>query len=59
MNRYFKFSISLMTLLGLIYAQSSIDGTVTDASGDPLSGANVVVDGTTVGAAAAADGPAM
>jgi len=56
MNRYFKYSISLMTLLGLIYAQSSIQGTVTDASGDPLSGANVVVDGTTVGAAAAADG---
>ena len=56
MNRYFKFSISLMTLLGLVYAQSSVEGTVTDASGDPLSGANVVVDGTTVGAAAAADG---
>jgi len=56
MNRYFKYSISLMTLLGLVYAQSSIQGTVTDASGDPLSGANVVVDGTTVGAAAAADG---
>ena len=56
MNRYFKFSISLMTLLGLVYAQSSVQGTVTDASGDPLSGANVVVDGTTVGAAAAADG---
>ena len=56
MNRYFKYSISLMTLLGLVYAQSSVEGTVTDASGDPLSGANVVVDGTTVGAAAAADG---
>ena len=56
MNRYFKFSISLMTLLGLVYAQSSVQGTVKDGSGNPLSGANVVVDGTTVGAAAAADG---
>ncbi|MCS5615487.1 MAG: SusC/RagA family TonB-linked outer membrane protein, partial [Candidatus Marinimicrobia bacterium] len=56
MSRYFKFSISLMTVLGLVYAQSSIDGTVTDGSGNPLSGANVIVDGTTVGAAAAADG---
>jgi len=56
MNRYFKFSISLLTLLGLVYAQSSVQGTVKDGSGNPLSGANVVVDGTTVGAAAAADG---
>ena len=56
MNRYFKFSISLMTLLGLVYAQSSVQGTVKEGSGNPLSGANVVVDGTTVGAAAAADG---
>ena len=56
MNRYLKFSISLITLLGFVYAQSSVQGTVTDASGNPLSGANVVVDGTTVGAAAAADG---
>ena len=44
MNRYFKFSISLMTLLGLVYAQSSVQGTVKDGSGNPLSGANVVVD---------------
>jgi len=56
MNRYFKFLISLMTLIGLVYAQSSVQGTVMDGSGNPLSGANVVVDGTTVGAAAAADG---
>jgi len=45
-----------MTLIGLVYAQSSVQGTVMDGSGNPLSGANVVVDGTTVGAAAAADG---
>ena len=56
MKRYLKFSILLTTLIGLVYAQSSVQGTVTDASGNPLSGANVVVDGTTVGAAAAADG---
>jgi len=56
MNRYCKFLISLITLIGLVYAQSSVQGTVMDGSGNPLSGANVVVDGTTVGAAAAADG---
>ena len=56
MKRYFKFLISLMTLIGLVYAQSSVQGTVMDGSGNPLSGANVVVDGTTVGAAAAAVG---
>jgi len=30
MNRYLKFSISLLTLLGLVYAQSSVQGTVKD-----------------------------
>ena len=48
----------LITLLsfGFVLAQSSIQGTVTDTDGNPLAGANVVVDGTSVGAAAASDG---
>ncbi|MBT3216863.1 MAG: TonB-dependent receptor [Candidatus Marinimicrobia bacterium] len=40
-----------------LYAQGSISGTVTDAStGNGLAGANVVVDGTNMGAAANASG---
>ena len=42
--------------LGLMNAQSSIEGSVTDSNGSPLAGANVVVDGTSVGAASGADG---
>ena len=42
--------------LGLMNAQSSIEGSVTDSNGSPLAGANVVLDGTSVGAASGADG---
>ena len=42
--------------LGIMNAQSSIEGSVTDSNGSPLAGANVVVDGTSVGAATGADG---
>ncbi len=45
-----------LSLLGTIYAQSSIQGSVTDTNGDPLAGANVVIAGTSVGAATDADG---
>ena len=48
----FVFSI----FFGLMNAQSSIEGSVTDSNGNPLAGANVVVDGTSVGAASGADG---
>ena len=39
-----------------LYAQSTISGTVTDESGNPLIGANVLVEGTAVGAATDIDG---
>jgi len=39
-----------------LYAQSTISGTVTDESGNPLIGANVIVEGTVVGAATDIDG---
>ncbi len=54
-----KFSIALVSLLfpALILAQNSVSGTVTDAtSGQALAGANVVLEGTSLGAAADADG---
>ena len=42
--------------LGIVSAQSTIQGTVTDVNGNALAGANVVVDGTALGAAAGSDG---
>ena len=45
-----------MLLSGVIIAQSSVSGTVTDNNGDPLAGANLVVEGTSIGAAAGSDG---
>ena len=48
--------IVLFSLPGLLFAQGSITGTVTDAQGDPVIGANITVEGTTLGAATDADG---
>ncbi len=42
--------------MGVLSAQSSVTGTVTDDSGNALAGANVVVEGTSIGAAAGSDG---
>jgi hypothetical protein len=40
-----------------LFAQGTVNGTVTDAAtGQPLAGANVIVEGTTMGAAADAEG---
>ena len=39
-----------------LHAQSTISGTVTDRSGNPLIGANVLVEGTAIGAATDIDG---
>ena len=38
------------------FASAQITGTVSDPNGNPLAGANVVVSGTSYGAAAASDG---
>ena len=56
MSRITKSILITLLSFGFILAQSSIQGTVTDTDGNPLAGANVVVDGTSVGAAAASDG---
>lgn len=55
MNRIVKILMVLVLPLAL-FAQNTITGTVTDASGNGLAGANVVVGGTTMGAAADVDG---
>jgi len=55
--RKFSHVLFLILLPAFVMAQHTVSGTVTDAAtGDALPGANVVVDGTNMGAAAAADG---
>ena len=47
--------IALVLFSSLMFAQS-VSGTVTDADGNALFGANVTVEGTSSGAATGADG---
>ncbi len=55
--RKFSHVLILILLPVFVMAQHTVSGTVTDAAtGDALPGANVVVVGTNMGAAAAADG---
>jgi len=59
MNRSTHIAVKLIVLsfTTILFAQMTVSGTVTDASsGDALAGANVVVDGTDMGAAADANG---
>ena len=54
-----KFSQVLLFVIlpTFVFAQNTVSGTVSDAStGDALPGANVVLEGTSMGAAASADG---
>ncbi|WP_088340719.1 TonB-dependent receptor [Robiginitalea sediminis] len=49
--------LSMMLLLGAgAFAQTTISGTVTDANGEPVPGANIVIVGKAVGATADFDG---
>ena len=55
--RKFSHVLLLILLPVFVMAQHTVSGTVTDAAtGDALPGANVVVVGTNMGAAATADG---
>jgi len=59
MNRSTRLLANLLvfSLTSFLFAQMTVSGTVTNAAnGDPLAGANVVVDGTDLGAAADANG---
>ena len=59
MNRYTRIVAStfIFSITSILFAQVTISGTVTDAStGDALDGANIVVEGTELGAAADANG---
>ena len=48
--------VALVMMTSFMFAQGSVSGTVTDSDGNSLFGANVVVEGTSSGAATAADG---
>lgn len=56
MNRYIKISLLFSVIMGVASAQSTIEGTVTDNNGNALAGANVLIDGSSVGSAAGTDG---
>ena len=56
MNKNIKISLLFSIIMGIASAQSSIQGTVTDMNGNALVGANVLIDGTSVGSAADTDG---
>jgi len=50
------FSILLLFFYGISYSQTTISGTVTDDSGQPLPGANIIVVGTSTGVVTDFDG---
>ena len=54
-----SFFISAFVFTSFVFAQSTIEGTVSDGSGNPLVGANVIVEGTSLGAATDVDGVYM
>ena len=48
--------IGCFIICNIILGQSTVSGTVSDESGNPLDGANVIIDGTSYGGAAGVDG---
>ncbi len=56
MKQYVYVFVSLFLFVGNTWSQREISGTITDASGEPLIGANVIVKGTIVGTATDFDG---
>ena len=57
MKKTSKAILLLLLIPAFSLAQNTVSGTVTDAStGDALPGANVVLEGTSMGAAAGSDG---
>ncbi|MGE5944950.1 MAG: TonB-dependent receptor [Flavobacteriales bacterium] len=51
-----NFSVLLLFIFGLSYAQTTISGTVLDDSGLPILGANIIVIGTSIGTVTDFDG---
>ena len=55
MKMRYCFFITAFILTSFVFAQSTIQGTVSDESGNPLVGANVAVEGTAHGSASGAN----
>ncbi|ALJ05811.1 hypothetical protein APS56_12035 [Pseudalgibacter alginicilyticus] len=49
-------SILLLFFCGMLYSQTTFSGTVTDDSGQPLPGANIIIVGTSIGTVTDFDG---
>ena len=54
MKTFFK--LSLMLLCAVTFAQTTVKGKVTDNTGQPLPGANIIIEGTTTGTSSDFDG---
>ena len=50
------FFITAFVFTSFVFAQSTIEGSVSDESGNPLVGANVIIEGTSLGAATGVNG---
>ena len=56
MKKRYCYFIIVFVFNNFILSQSTIDGTVSDESGNPLAGANITVEGTSYGSASGGDG---
>ena len=59
MKMRYCYFITALVFTSFVFAQSTIEGTVSDGSGNPLVGANVIVEGTSLGAATDPNGVYM
>ncbi len=55
-QRYYFLAFFILLFPGLVNAQSVISGTVTDDAGEPLIGANVIIESLVIGASTNIDG---
>ena len=56
MKKRYCYFIIVFVFNNLVLSQSTIDGSISDESGNPLAGANITVEGTSYGTASGADG---
>ena len=54
MKTTFKLFVMLLSVIS--FAQTTVKGTITDNSGQPLPGANIIIEGTTTGTSSDFDG---
>ena len=56
MNKFLLFGLVFITFLFTVMAQKTVSGIITDDTGEPLPGVNVIVKGTTTGSQTDLDG---